>query len=83
MVQPSGLAGELHPDSPADDKRLTGSFFGGMSMRRDLDLLLRLWRSGRLPIEKLISGTTDLAHINDAVAAQKDGTVVRTVLTMD
>lgn len=65
-----------------DDKRLTGSFLGGMSLRRDLDLLLRLWRTGRLPIEKLISGTTDVAHINDVVSAQKDGTVVRTVLTM-
>jgi S-(hydroxymethyl)glutathione dehydrogenase / alcohol dehydrogenase len=66
-----------------DDKRLTGSFLGGMSLRRDLDVLLRLWRGGRLPIEKLISGTTDLAHINDVVAAQKDGSIVRTVLTMD
>jgi S-(hydroxymethyl)glutathione dehydrogenase / alcohol dehydrogenase len=66
-----------------DDKKLTGSFHGGISMRRDIDMLLGLWRTGRLPIEKLISGTADLKEINEVVAAQRDGSVVRTVLTMD
>jgi S-(hydroxymethyl)glutathione dehydrogenase/alcohol dehydrogenase len=66
-----------------DDKKLTGSFHGGISMRRDIDMLIGLWRTGRLPIEKLISGTADLKEINEVVAAQRAGTVVRTVLTMD
>ncbi len=66
-----------------DDKRLTGSFHGGISMRRDLGMLVDLWRSGRLPIEKLIAGTADLKAINEVVAAQRDGSVVRTILTMD
>lgn len=65
-----------------DDKKLTGSFHGGISMRRDLDLLVGLWRTGRLPIERLISGTVDLKEINDVVADQQAGTVVRTVLTL-
>lgn len=64
-----------------DDKRLTGSWHGGMSMRRDLGLLVDLWRAGRLPVEKLISGTADLKDVNDVVAAQRAGHVVRTVLT--
>jgi S-(hydroxymethyl)glutathione dehydrogenase / alcohol dehydrogenase len=66
-----------------DDKKLTGSFHGGISMRRDIDLLIGLWRAGRLPIERLIDGTVDLKEINDVVAAQRQGTVVRTILTMD
>lgn len=66
-----------------DDKKLTGSFHGGISMRRDIGMLVDLWRTGRLPIEKLISGTADLKEINDVVAAQREGSVVRTVLTMD
>ncbi|HEY1488973.1 MAG TPA: zinc-binding dehydrogenase, partial [Micromonosporaceae bacterium] len=66
-----------------DDKRLTGSFHGGISMRRDLDMLIGLWRTGRLPIEKLIAGTADLKTINEVVQAQREGSVVRTVLTMD
>ncbi len=37
-----------------DDKKLTGSFHGGISLRRDLGTLVSLWRSGRLPIERLM-----------------------------
>jgi S-(hydroxymethyl)glutathione dehydrogenase / alcohol dehydrogenase len=66
-----------------DDKKLTGSFHGGIRMRRDIGMLVDLWRTGRLPIEKLISGTADLKEINEVVAAQRTGSVVRTVLTMD
>jgi S-(hydroxymethyl)glutathione dehydrogenase/alcohol dehydrogenase len=66
-----------------DDKRLTGSFAGGISLRRDIGLLTGLWRTGRLPVERLISGTADLKEINEVVTAQRDGTVVRTVLTME
>ena len=66
-----------------DDKRLTGSFAGGISLRRDIGLLIGLWRAGRLPVERLISGTADLKEINEVVTAQRDGTVVRTVLTME
>jgi S-(hydroxymethyl)glutathione dehydrogenase/alcohol dehydrogenase len=61
-----------------DDKRLTGSFHGGISMRRDLPMLTSLWRSGRLPIERLMSGTATLNDINEVVAAQRSGRVLRT-----
>lgn len=64
-----------------DDKRLTGSFHGGISMRRDLPMLVALWRAGRLPVDRLIDGTADLAAINEVVSAQQSGAVVRTVLT--
>lgn len=82
----AGHPGEVVP-IPAyelfhDDKRLTGSFHGGISMRRDLATLVALWRSGRLPVEKLISGTADLADVDAVVDAQRSGTVVRTILTM-
>lgn len=64
-----------------DDKRLTGSFLGGMSPRRDVDLLADLWPAGRLPVERLIAGTADLGDINKVVEAQRSGEVVRTILT--
>lgn len=83
----AGRPGETVPLSAYelfhDDKKLTGSFHGGIRMRRDIGMLVDLWRTGRLPIEKLISGTADLKEINEVVAAQQAGTVVRTVLTMD
>jgi S-(hydroxymethyl)glutathione dehydrogenase/alcohol dehydrogenase len=64
-----------------DDKRLTGSFHGGISMRRDLPELVSLWRCGRLPVGRLIDGTADLSGINEVVKAQQAGEVVRTILT--
>jgi S-(hydroxymethyl)glutathione dehydrogenase/alcohol dehydrogenase len=64
-----------------DDKKLTGSFHGGISMHRDLPMLVGLWRSGRLPIEKLIDRTADLSQINEVVAAQQAGDALRIVLT--
>ena len=64
-----------------DDKKLTGSFHGGISMHRDLPMLVGLWRNGRLPIERLINGTARLADINEVVTAQQSGSVVRTILT--
>ncbi|KXX60099.1 alcohol dehydrogenase catalytic domain-containing protein [Rhodococcus sp. LB1] len=64
-----------------DDKRLTGSFHGGISMHRDLSILVGLWRSGRLPIEALIDSTADLDRINDVVTAQQSGDALRVVLT--
>jgi len=61
-----------------DDKKLTGSFHGGISLRRDLPMLTALWRTGRLPVEKLMHGEASLDGINDVVKAQKSGAVVRT-----
>ncbi|SNT12890.1 S-(hydroxymethyl)glutathione dehydrogenase / alcohol dehydrogenase [Rhodococcoides kyotonense] len=64
-----------------DDKRITGSFHGGISMHRDLSMLVGLWRTGRLPIEELIDDTKDLNSINEVVDAQQSGAALRVVLT--
>ncbi len=63
-----------------DDKRLTGSFHGGMSLRRELPVLTRLWRTGRLPLERLIDGTAPLDAINEVVHAQQSGEAVRVMI---
>jgi S-(hydroxymethyl)glutathione dehydrogenase/alcohol dehydrogenase len=63
-----------------DDKKLTGSFHGGISMHRDLPMLVGLWRNGRLPVERLIDGTANLADINEVAVQQQAGDVVRTIL---
>ncbi|MBD0860355.1 alcohol dehydrogenase catalytic domain-containing protein [Gordonia sp. zg691] len=63
-----------------DDKKLTGSFHGGISMHRDLPILVGLWRSGRLPIEELITTTADLTEINEVVHAQQSGGALRILL---
>ena len=50
-------------------------------MHRDLPILVGLWRTGRLPVERLIDGTADLPAINEVVGAQQAGQVVRTIIT--
>ncbi|HEV7534337.1 MAG TPA: alcohol dehydrogenase catalytic domain-containing protein [Acidimicrobiia bacterium] len=65
-----------------DEKKLTGSFYGGFNMHRDLDFLVSLWRSGRVPVERLLDRTEPLEAINDVVAAQRRGEVVRVMLTL-
>lgn len=64
-----------------DEKRLVGCYAGGMTMRNDLPWLTHAWASGRLPIEKLIDGTTGLENVNEVIAAQQAGSVLRTILT--
>jgi S-(hydroxymethyl)glutathione dehydrogenase/alcohol dehydrogenase len=66
-----------------DDKKITGSFHGGISMHRDLPILVKLWRTGRLPVDRLIDGTADLAQINQVVTAQQRGDSLRVMLTMN
>ena len=39
-----------------------------------------MWRAGRLPVEKLISGVITLEQINEGMDALADGTAVRQVI---
>lgn len=43
--------------------------------------LIEFWKAGRLPVEKLIR-TFDFADINAAIAASKDGSVVKPILRL-
>lgn len=64
-----------------DDKRLTGSFHGGMSMRKELPLLMKLWQTGRLPVERLVNETRPLSDINEIVRKQQSGEAVRVMIS--
>lgn len=65
-----------------DEKQLVGSFYGSSDMRRELPRLISLWRAGRLDLDRMVDGRVDLDDINDAVAAQRSGTSLRTMLTL-
>ncbi len=81
--------GLAHPDAmftiPAvsivgEAKRIIGSYMGSAAPQRDIPLLLGMWRAGRLPIEKLHTGTLPLSRINEAFDALADATVVRQLI---
>lgn len=62
-------------------KHLIGSFYGSSDMRRDVPRMIALWRSGRLDLAAMLSGTARLEDINDVVDRQTSGRDLRLVLT--
>jgi alcohol dehydrogenase len=50
---------------------------GSASPQRDVPRLVALWQSGRLPVERLRTGTTDLDGLCAALDALHEGTAVR------
>ncbi len=67
----------------AEERTLKGSYMGSGVPRRDVPRLLALAQAGRLPIDRLVSGTLQLDTINEAFDRLADGTAVRQLLTFD
>jgi S-(hydroxymethyl)glutathione dehydrogenase / alcohol dehydrogenase len=65
------------------EKTFVGSYYGSADVRTDFHRVLRLWKSGRLDLEGMISRKLGLDDINEAVAALKGGEVIRQVVTFD
>lgn len=92
MTAPGGktiTVGLPHPDaritvSPlalvADGRSLIGSYLGSAVPARDIPRFVDLWRSGRLPVEKLVSDTITLDDINTGMDALADGRAVRQIV---
>jgi alcohol dehydrogenase len=77
-----------HPDarvtiSPlalvAEGRSIIGSYLGDAVPGRDVPRFVELWRAGKLPVEKLVSGTVPLADINAALDHLADGEALRQV----
>ena len=67
----------------AEARTLRGSYIGSCIPSRDIPTLIGLHRQGRLPVERLISGTLPLENINEAMDALSDGLAVRQVITFE
>jgi S-(hydroxymethyl)glutathione dehydrogenase / alcohol dehydrogenase len=64
------------------EKRLLGSYYGGADVRTEFHRLIRLWRSGRLDLEGMVSRRFGLEGINDGIQALKKGEVIRQIVTL-
>jgi alcohol dehydrogenase len=64
----------------AEAKTLIGSYMGSSVPARDIPRYIALWRAGRLPVDRLLSGVMPLAEINTALDALADGHAVRQIL---
>jgi S-(hydroxymethyl)glutathione dehydrogenase / alcohol dehydrogenase len=63
------------------EKTFKGSYYGSADVRGDFHRLLRLWKSGQLDLEGMITRVIKLDDINDALAQMKAGEVIRQVIT--
>ncbi|HEX7292655.1 MAG TPA: zinc-binding dehydrogenase [Conexibacter sp.] len=64
----------------AESRTLAGSYMGGAVAQRDIPRFVALWRSGRLPVDRLLSSTRPLSEINEALDELAEGRSVRQVL---
>jgi acyl-CoA thioesterase FadM len=61
----------------AEGRSIVGSYLGSAVPGRDLPVFVDLWRSGRLPVERLISSTIALDDINAVFYALFDSAINR------
>lgn len=67
----------------AEAKRIVGSYLGSSVPARDIPIFERMWREGRLPVEKLASATLPLTSINRALDALGTGAAIRQMISFD
>ena len=64
----------------AEERTVKGSYMGSAVPRRDLPRFIALYRAGRLPVDRLLSGTLSLDEINQGFDALAQGQAVRQLL---
>jgi alcohol dehydrogenase len=87
----SATGGLPHPDSRvslpavmmvAEERQVRGSYMGSCVPSRDIPHYIELYRSGRLPVQSLMSSTGPLDTINEHFDLLHRGDVVRHVIDM-
>jgi len=58
------------------------SWYGDCLPSRDFPLLVDLHLQGRLPLERFVSETIDLDHVEEAFAKMQRGEVLRSVVVL-
>lgn len=64
----------------AEERALKGSYIGTAVPARDVPRLIALYRRGRLPIDRLMSGRLPLAEINEGFDRLARGEVIRQIV---
>jgi alcohol dehydrogenase len=67
----------------AEERTIKGSYIGTCVPSRDLPRYIDLYRRGRLPVNRLMTGKLKLEQINEGFDALAEGRAVRQVLTFD
>jgi alcohol dehydrogenase len=62
------------------NKTLAGTIFGSCNPKADIDRLARLYQSGQLMLDEMITRRYRLDDINDAYADLLNGEIVRGII---
>ena len=65
---------------PRMERRILGSIYGSARPERDFLTTLDVYRSGRLPLDRLVSHRLPLADVNEAIDLMLSGEALRVVL---
>jgi alcohol dehydrogenase len=65
----------------AEERTLKGSYIGTSVPARDIPRYIELYRRGRLPVDRLMSGRLPLAEINEGFDRLRTGRAIRQVVT--
>ncbi|MBL1078778.1 alcohol dehydrogenase catalytic domain-containing protein [Nocardia sp. 2] len=67
----------------AQGRSIVGSYLGSAVPSRDIPEFVRMWREGRLPVERLVSSRIRLEDINEAMDELAAGHALRQVIVFD
>jgi Zn-dependent alcohol dehydrogenase len=67
---------------PRLERRILGSIYGSSRPERDFPKTLDLYRSGRLPLDRLVSHRLPLDEVENAFALMRSGEALRVVLDL-
>jgi Zn-dependent alcohol dehydrogenase len=68
---------------PRTERRVLGSIYGSSKPERDFPEILDLYRSGRLPLDRLVSHRLPLDEVGRAFELMRSGEAVRVVLDLN
>jgi alcohol dehydrogenase len=64
----------------AEERTLKGSYIGSAVPSRDIPRYIRLFRRGRLPVDRLLTGTLELEELNAGFDRLREGRAIRQIL---
>jgi alcohol dehydrogenase len=67
----------------AEERTVKGSYIGTCVPVRDIPRYVALYKAGRLPVDRLMSGTIPLSKINEGFDRLHDGSVVRLIVDFE
>ena len=80
LPAPSQLFSFAHSAAVTDERTIKGSYMGSCVPKRDIPRFIALYKRGKLPIDRLRSGTIGFDGINAGFDKLADGSVLRQVL---